>query len=634
MWSTVDGKNHDGNSRTKKPNVALQMAREKARKEKEERKRKRAEQLAEARAARNKKKKLAEAEAEEVDDKDVPLKLNPADNPEEDSKEDAMAEESTAKQDTVVEGANKLNPTDDGGALLKTLATKIQATKIQRVWRWHRNELAKKNAEEEAATLATKIQRVWRWYRNELAKKHAEEEAATSATKIQRVWRWHRNELAKKNAEEEAATLATKIQRVWRWRRNELAKEKAAAEEVTNKDDKIDAKESEENDKPDRVTNEDDKIDDAIESKKDAKQKEETEKETGVDTPTTPSTTKPPSPKPKATLRHKPRKFKPMSERTYAKGNNQEDDNESEEEEDSGFGKTDDDSVYIPPEKEEKDDDEEEEEEQKEEKDDGDEEEEKKEEETPSTPKKEAAKPTQPAASLPPPKDNKQHMKKHVRNQFDSNSEFLGAIFPPGESRKRKIEDSSNPRKGQRATEKKRDIGQHPASEKQQMDDKARKQFKLSLKHDSKLMPMMTPISRMDDFFENAAGRSDLTQIAQEVNWNHIIPIKGLYNTMQPNEGGNKPIRTLLKPKLGLLVPSKKVGAEIFDIMKKAVLGEVQLQFFYEAFGEEGLVSMIEAQAPSEPAQKVEKQETAVKAGPTDNGNGTIKKNGEEYAEM
>ena len=181
----------------------------------------------------------------------------------------------------------------------------------------------------------------------------------------------------------------------------------------------------------------------------------------------------------------------------------------------------------------------------------------------------------------------------------------------------RKPEDSENPNKGTRATEKKRLVGQYPATERQQMDDKVRKQFALSLKHDCKLMPMMTPISRTDGFLETAAGRPDLDSIAQEIHWKRIIPIKGLYTEMMPNEGGSVAVKAHLKPKLGLLAPSQEVGAALFNIFDKAIKGEVQLQFFYEAFGEEGMMSMLLNKTGDKNKQPKVKKEPPAKKDPT-----------------
>jgi len=261
-----------------------------------------------------------------------------------------------------------------------------------------------------------------------------------------------------------------------------------------------------------------------------------------------------------------------------------------------------------------------------------------------STPTEVDTKPPVKQDNKPPAKQNfKQPPAKPDRKQFDSNSEFLMAMFPDQVAH-RKPEDNENPNKGTRATEKKRLVGQHPATERQQMDDKVRKQFALSLKHDCKLMPMMTPISRTDGFLDTAAGQTDLESIAQETDWKSIIPIKGLYTEMKPISGGSVAVQKHLKPKLGLLVPSKAVGLTLFNILAKAVSGEVQLEFFYEAFGEEGLMSMLvnnktgdkkkqpEVKQPEVKQPEVKPEPVKTESPPTNNPAVTKGADGEEHA--
>jgi len=258
-----------------------------------------------------------------------------------------------------------------------------------------------------------------------------------------------------------------------------------------------------------------------------------------------------------------------------------------------------------------------------------------------STPTEVDTKPPIKQDNKPPAKQNfKQPPAKPDRKQFDSNSEFLMAMFPDQVAH-RKPEDNENPNKGTRATEKKRLVGQHPATEQQQMDDKVCKQFALSLKHVCKLMPMMTPISRTDGFLDTAAGRTDLESIAQETNWKSIIPIKGLYTEMKPNSGGSVAVQKHLKPKLGLLVPSKAVGLTLFNILAKAVSGEVQLEFFYEAFGKEGLMLMLVNNKTGDKKKQPEVKQPEVKPEPVkkeppQKNNPTVTKgaNGEERAEL
>jgi len=123
-----------------------------------------------------------------------------------------------------------------------------------------------------------------------------------------------------------------------------------------------------------------------------------------------------------------------------------------------------------------------------------------------STPTEVDTKPPPKQDNKPPAKQNfKQPPAKQDHKKFDSSSEFLMALFPDQVAH-RKPEDNENPNKGTGATEKKRLVGQHPATERQQMDDKVCKQFALSLKHYCKLMLMMTPISCTDGFLRTAAG--------------------------------------------------------------------------------------------------------------------------------
>jgi len=261
-----------------------------------------------------------------------------------------------------------------------------------------------------------------------------------------------------------------------------------------------------------------------------------------------------------------------------------------------------------------------------------------------STPTEVDTKPPAKQDNKPPAKQNfKQPPAKPDRKQFDSNSDFLTTLFPDQVAH-RKPEESENPNKGTRATEKKRLVGQHPATERQQMDDKVCKQFALSLKHDCKLMPMMTPISRTDGFLDAAAGRTDLEIIAQETDCKSVTPIKGLHTEMKPNSGGSVAVQKHLKPKLGLLVPSKAVGLTLFNILAKAVSGEVQLEFFYEAFGEEGLMSMLvnnktgdkkkqpEVKQPEVKQPEVKPEPVKTESPPTNNPAVTKGADGEEHA--
>jgi len=304
-----------------------------------------------------------------------------------------------------------------------------------------------------------------------------------------------------------------------------------------------------------------------------------------------------PSPgKAKAGSRNKPRTFKTSRERHNRKRHNRTDgkDKEEEEEEEGMFDANDDDSTstYNSSSSTET-------------------------EPTPSKKNKKTAKPASQVSPLkgavkapPAAKDNaaaegEEDRKRAAQPDRKKDSDYFMAMFPDGSTHK-KPEDTTNPNAGTRATEKKRLVGQHPATERQQMDDKVRKQFALSCKHDVKLMPMMTPISKMDGFLETAAERSDLESIAQETDWKSIIPIKGLYTEMKPNSGGSVAVQKHLKPKLGFLVPSKKVGVQLFDVLAKAVTGGVQLEFYYEAFGEKGLTSMIEPKSKAKAEAKDE----------------------------
>ena len=89
---------------------------------------------------------------------------------------------------------------------------------------------------------------------------------------------------------------------------------------------------------------------------------------------------------------------------------------------------------------------------------------------------------------------------------------------------------------------------------------------------------------------------------------------------MMPNKGGFVAVKTHLKPKLGLLVPSKAVGLTFFNILSKAVSGEVQLEFFYEAFSEEGLMLMLLNNKTGDKKKQPEvKQEPVKKESPPKN---------------
>lgn len=104
-----------------------------------------------------------------------------------------------------------------------------------------------------------------------------------------------------------------------------------------------------------------------------------------------------------------------------------------------------------------------------------------------------------------------------------------------------------------------------------------------------------------------------------------MIPIKGLYAELQPNSGGSVAVKAHLKPKLGLLVPSKDVATYLYSALAKAMHGEVQLQFFYESFGKDGLMSML---LPKSGEKKDDVEVKVEKPTP-------IKKvNGEEHAEV
>ncbi len=212
-----------------------------------------------------------------------------------------------------------------------------------------------------------------------------------------------------------------------------------------------------------------------------------------------------PSPgKPKAGSKNKPRTFLTSSER-YGRTNGK-DEEEEEEEEDGGFEIKDDDSTSTYKSSSST--------------------------ESEPTPSKKIQKPVKPAshvsplkaAKVPPPvEDNdaakgtqgEEDRKPAAKLDHKKGSEYFMAMFPGGSTHK-KPEGTTNPNAGTRATEKKRLVGQHPGTERQQMDDKVRKQFALTCKHDVKLMPMMTPISKMDGFLETAATRSDLESVAEE----------------------------------------------------------------------------------------------------------------------
>jgi len=85
------------------------------------------------------------------------------------------------------------------------------------------------------------------------------------------------------------------------------------------------------------------------------------------------------------------------------------------------------------------------------------------------------------------------------RSVFGSNNEYLSSLF--GGTGKKAGPKPPPAQLGKRAPKAgKRLVGTHPGSNKQLIDDSTRKQFKLSLKHDHKLMPMMTPISKADGF--------------------------------------------------------------------------------------------------------------------------------------
>ncbi len=109
---------------------------------------------------------------------------------------------------------------------------------------------------------------------------------------------------------------------------------------------------------------------------------------------------------------------------------------------------------------------------------------------------------------------------------------------------------------------------------------------------------------------------------------------------MKPNSGGSVAVKKHLKPKLGLLVPSKQVGVQLYNVFAKALRGEVQLEFFYEAFGENGLTSMIEPKSKTKseakyemPLPKVE-QPVPIAEVKCEYPNNIKKRNGEEVGEL
>ena len=98
---------------------------------------------------------------------------------------------------------------------------------------------------------------------------------------------------------------------------------------------------------------------------------------------------------------------------------------------------------------------------------------------------------------------------------FAERSDYLRSLFASGSTRsiKKRKPVALEVRAQLKGTRK---VGTHPASEKQQMDEKVRKQFKLSLKHDEKLMNMMTPISKMDDFTADSWSNEELKQVCKQ----------------------------------------------------------------------------------------------------------------------
>jgi len=99
------------------------------------------------------------------------------------------------------------------------------------------------------------------------------------------------------------------------------------------------------------------------------------------------------------------------------------------------------------------------------------------------------------------------------RSDFDSNSEYLSSLF--GGTGKKAGPKPAPEQLGKRAPKAgKRLVGTHPGSNKQLIDDSTRKQFKLSLKHDHKLMPMMTPISKADGF-NPAPGKYTIEELEE-----------------------------------------------------------------------------------------------------------------------
>jgi hypothetical protein len=87
---------------------------------------------------------------------------------------------------------------------------------------------------------------------------------------------------------------------------------------------------------------------------------------------------------------------------------------------------------------------------------------------------------------------------------------------------------------------------------------------------------------------------SNYLQIGQEDDWKKIIPIKGLYNEMEPNKGGSGAVMRRVRPKVGLLVPSIKVGMDLVNKLAMAIHGKIDLELCVGAEGKKKLISMIE----------------------------------------
>jgi hypothetical protein len=120
------------------------------------------------------------------------------------------------------------------------------------------------------------------------------------------------------------------------------------------------------------------------------------------------------------------------------------------------------------------------------------------------------------AATMPPPASRA--ATNGNPNAFTSRSEYLSSIFRKGTAKKGN-NNKPVPKLMRANVKGTRKVGTHPASEKQQMDEKVRMQYKLSLKHDEKLMNMTTPISKMDNFVAQSYTDDELKMVI--IIWSH-----------------------------------------------------------------------------------------------------------------